>query len=236
MQQKGVQIVKVIAVLLLVLLASTAYCADIVTVPTANQLKARQFDIADYYLGLDNPDPQPQSLHAQTLYLGITDQLEVDIHRYDPQADRDKTSIVLNASYLVHQETATTPNVVIGVRNLAEEKTTLAPVDSKKRSWYISAAKNITPMTASGPQLPLIRLHASLGTVDNTLLGEKRHEGLFGGVQALLRPDIGAVAVYDGQDLITGLTYTPGSKDLTLKGGTFGKHWWIGASYVKKML
>ncbi len=40
------------------LLASVAFAADIVTVPTANQLKAGEIDVAAYYIGVhDLPDP-----------------------------------------------------------------------------------------------------------------------------------------------------------------------------------
>jgi hypothetical protein len=231
---------KLIAILILVLLATAAYGADIVTCPTANQLKAGQVDVAYYYLGLDNPDPQPQSLQAQTVYVGITDKLELDAHRYDPQASRDRTATILNATYLLVSETAKLPNVVFGGRNLTREKCTDNPVTqsrSKKASWFLSAAKNVTPMTPKGPKLPLVRVHASLGTEDFTLLGgvEKRHQGLFGGIQSLLTPQIGAVALWDGQDLISGLTYTPGGKALTIKGGGFGKHWWAGISYATKL-
>jgi hypothetical protein len=226
---------RVIAILVLTLVAvSAAYCADIVTVPTANQLKAGQIDVAYYYLGLDLPAGAPQSLQAQTLYIGLTDRVELDVHRYDPQKNLDKTSTIVNASVLLLPETALNPAVVIGGRNLGGEKTTNNPtVDSKKKSWFISAAKNVTPMLPGGPKLPLVRLHVSLGTKDWTLLGESRHSGLFGGVQALLTPEIGAIVLHDGQDLITGLTFTPGDKGVTLKGGTFGKHWWVGISYAK---
>ena len=218
-----------------ILLTCAAYAGDIVTVPTANQLKAGQFDVAYYYLGLDMPAGAPSSLQAQTVYIGLTDRIEIDAHRYDPESNLDKTSTIVNASVLILGETAATPAVVIGGRNITGEETTNGPVDSDKRSWFISAAKNVTPMLPGGPKLPLIRLHASLGTKDWTLLGEDRHAGLFGGVQALLTPEIGAIALHDGQDLITGLTYTPGNKGLTIKGGGYGKHWWSGISYAKSM-
>jgi hypothetical protein len=228
---------KITSILFMVMvIAAGAFAADIVTVPTANQLKMGQTDAAYYYIGLDLPSAAPQYIQAQTAYIGLTNKVELDVHRYQPQRGKDKSSTVVNSTYLLLSETAVTPAVVVGVRNLAGEKTTNNPtIDSKKRSWYISAAKNITPMLPNGPVLPLIRIHASFGTADNTLLGEKRHEGLFGGVQALLTPKVGAIALYDGQDTITGLTFTPSNKGLTIKGGTFGKHWWAGISFAKSM-
>ena len=50
--------------------ATVAYAADIVTVPTANQLKQGEVDLAYYYIGLDFPEPMPQRVNVQTLYLG----------------------------------------------------------------------------------------------------------------------------------------------------------------------
>lgn len=227
---------KVITVLLLVILAaSAAFCGDIVTVPTANQLKAGQVDVAYYYLGLDTSAPQPSFVQIQTIYVGLTDRLEVDIHRYDPEKNLDKSVTIVNGSIVLVPETAMTPSVVFGGRNLGGTTTTNAPVESDKRSWFISAAKNITPMLPTGPKLPLVRIHASLGTEDWTLLGIDRHKGLFGGVQALFTPELGAIALQDGEDLITGLTYMPGNKGLTIKGGTYGDHWWAGISYLKAM-
>jgi hypothetical protein len=223
----------VLLAVVLLLVCSAVFAADIVTVPTANQLKAGQMDVAYYYLGLDMPKGAPQSIQAQTLYVGVTDQLEVDFHRYDPEKNTDRISTIVNASVLLMSETASRPSVVVGGRNLGAGQTTLNPVaNSEKTSWFLSMAKNVTPMTPQGPKLPLIRVHLSVGTKDNTLLGESRHEGLFGGLQALLTPEIGAVALYDGTDTITGLTFTPKGAAYTIKGGTYGDHWWVGLSYA----
>jgi len=40
------------------------------------------------------------------------------------------------------------------------------------------------------------------------------------------------VALYDGADVITGVTFVPKPGWPTLKGGTFGGHWWVGTSYT----
>lgn len=84
------------------------------------------------------------------------------------------------------------------------------------------------------PGAPLVRVHLSLGTEDWTLLGEKRHDGLFGGLQFLLRPELGLVLLDDGEDVITGLTIMPNNSDLTFKLGTYGGHSWYGISYRKQ--
>ena len=224
--------VPVVAVLLLAFAAGMAVAGDIVTVPTANQVKAGEVDLAVYYLGLDN-DSLPEFIQpldigfvrAQTAYIGVTDKLELDIHRYDVDVLGVKT--IFNATWVLQQETLKRPIVVVGGRDLSREYA--------HASYFVSAAKTLNPPVGGPPTGPIVRLHLSLGTEDNTLLGEGRHEGIFGGVQAVLRPAspmVGAIALYDGTDVITGLTVVPEPGWPTLKGGTFGGHWWIGMSYT----
>jgi len=219
----------VIAVLMI---AGCVLADDIVTMPTANQLKAGQVDVAAYYLKLDLPSAAPQHVNYETLYVGITDRLELDAHV--AAVDKDRTSTVLVGSFKVLGETKDLPDLVVGCRNLLGEATTDGPLydKSKDRSYFISAAKTFF-MNPTQPGPPLVRAHLSLGTADWTLLGEKRHEGLFGGLQFLFRPEIGAVIEDDGQDLITGLTIMPKNSGLTIKGGTFGDHWWAGLAFRK---
>jgi hypothetical protein len=217
--------VPVVALVLLVAAAGVAMAGDIVTVPTANQVKAGEVDLAVYYLGLDNaslPEAvQPLNIEfvrAQTAYIGLTDKLEIDVHRYDVDVLGVKT--IFNATWVLQEETLKRPIVVVGGRDLSREYA--------HTSYFVSAAKTLNPPVGGPPTKPIIRLHLSLGTEDNTLLGEGRHEGIFGGVQALLRPtfpQVGLVALYDG-------TVVPKPKWPTMKGGTFGGHWWIGMSYT----
>lgn len=231
--------VPVVVVLVLVLAAGVATAGDIVTVPTANQVKAGEVDLAMYYLGLDN-DSLPEAIQpldigfvrAQTLYVGITDKWELDVHRYD--VDVVGVETIINATYVLQPETLKRPIVVIGGRDLSREHT--GPTgDATGASYFVSAAKTLNPPVEGPPDLPIIRLHLSLGTEDETLLGEGRHEGIFGGVQTILKlasPFVGAIALYDGTDVITGLTVVPQPGWPTIKGGTFGGHWWIGMSYT----
>lgn len=206
------------------LLAGTAFAADIVTMPTANQLKQGEVDVAAYYLGLDMPAGAPQHVWYQTLYLGVTDRFELDVHRAD--VDVAGTSTVLVGSYLVNRETATLPDVVVGVRNFLEE-------DGIDPSYFVSTAKTFFLRDAGAP--PLVRAHLSYGTEDLTLLGAERHDGFFGGLQALVTPNWGAIALYDGEDVITGISYMPTGTDLTIKGGTYGDHWWAGIAWDKDL-
>ena len=219
-----------IIALALLLVAVSAFAADIVTVPTANQLKVGQIDVANYYIGLDMPPGAPDNVKVQTFYLGLTDQLEIDLHHYDIDILGDAT--IVNASVALMRETLVTPDLVFGGRNIGGTDVGGIP-DSDKRSWFLVAAKTLNLPAEGPPKLPIIRLHAGLGTRDHTLLNEDRHKGLFGGVQMLLTPQIGLVALHDGRDVITGLTFTPKAAGFTLKGGTFGDHWWIGLSWTK---
>lgn len=221
-----------VTIVLLCLGLGTALAGDIVTVPTANQLKAGEVDLAVYYISVDESsliEPlRPMDIdyvRAQTLYVGLTDRIELDAHRYD--VNELGTATIWNATVVLQQEDLKRPIIVLGGRDLSREYA--------NASYFVSAAKTLNPPVAGPPTEPIIRLHVSLGTEDNTLFGEERHEGIFGGVQVLFRPAnpaVGAVALYDGQDIITALTFVPEPGWPTIKGGTFGGHLWLGASYT----
>lgn len=226
----------VLIVIAVLMIAGSVLADDIVTMPTANQLKAGQVDVAAYYLKLDEPTQpmrMPQHVNYETLYVGITNQLELDAHVAD--VDGDRTSTVLVGSYKILGETQKLPDVVLGCRNLLGEQTTNNPAlkdRSQDRSYFISTAKTFFG-DANKPGPPLVRVHLSFGTPDWTLLGLERHNGLFGGLQFLFRPELGAVVEDDGQCVITGLTIMPKNTGLTIKGGTFGDHWWAGLAMRK---
>lgn len=214
------------------LLVWPALAADIVTVPTANQLQASEVDVALYHIRVSRSaliaPLRPLGIRyvrAQTLYIGVTDQVELDVHRYD--VDKLGTETIINATVLVQAEDGERPAIVVGGRDLTRQY--------DRASYFISAAKTLNPPLYGPPTEPIVRLHLSVGTEDNTLFGEGRHKGLFGGVQLLLQPEspaVGAIALYDGRDLITGVTVVPEPGWPTLKGGTFGGHWWVGISHT----
>lgn len=219
--------------------AVSALAGDIVTVPTANQLKAKEFDIAAYYIRLDRkifgapPGADvPKFVTAQTLYVGVTDDIEVDLHAY--QVDDGESYVVPIVTYRLLAENAINPNVVIGVRNLTQSSAGKDPdgKDLDKVSFYLAAAKTVNVLPGVAPKFPIVRLHLGVGTKDNTILGANRHSPVFGGVQLRMSPTIGIAAMHDSRDLITALTYDP-FKELTVKGGTYGTHWWVGVSYAK---
>lgn len=216
------------------LIAGCACASDIVTMPTANQLKAGTVEAAAYYISLDGPS----SVQYQTVYVGITDKIELDAHRTD--VDGDKTSTILVASYKALSENAVMPDVVVGIRNLTGASTTNAfragGLDDKSedRSYFVTAAKTLS-LSPAIPFVKSLRLNLGLGTADYTLFGDKRHDGIFGGAQIGLSADMGAVLQYDGESWITGLTFSPKSvSGLTVKAGTYGEdNWWVGAAMSK---
>jgi hypothetical protein len=220
---------------LLLVCVSAAFAGDIVTVPTANQVKAGEVDLAAYYLFIDSDElvaPLPafeiDFVRAQTLYVGVTDQLELDVHRYDVDFAGENT--IVNATWKLLDESAAKPIIVLGGRDLTSVY--------DHASYFVSAAKTLNPPVGGPPTGPIYRLHVSLGTEDNTLLGEGRHEGLFGGLQVLVKPQfpqVGLVALWDSTDLITGITVVPKPNWPTIKGGTFGEHSWVGISYTFNM-
>ncbi len=216
-------VVPVVLLVVLALAAGVAMAGDIVTVPTANQVKAGEVDLAAYYIFLHN---QPiDFVRAQTMYVGITDKVELDVQRFDVEMMGAET--LANATVLVQAETPKKPAVVIGADDLGHAYS--------HASYFVSAAKTMNPPVGGPPTGPIYRLHLSLGTEQEGILGEGRHEGVFGGLQALLKPSfpqVGLVALYDGEDVITGLTVVPKPKWPTIKGGSYGEHWWVGVSYT----
>ena len=218
-------------VILLVFVASCVLADDIVTMPTANQLKAGELDAAAYYLNLDTPAKAPQFVQYQTLYYGLTNKLEIDIHR--SSVDTAEANTVLVGSYKLLSESPKTPDLVVGCRNLGGEMTS-ADTRSKYRSYFMAAAKTFF-FNPAKPGAPLVRAHLGIGTSDWTLLGEERHKGIFGGLQFLLCPELGLVVEHDGQDLITGITIMPKNTGLTIKGGKFGDNTWVGIAYRREL-
>ncbi len=98
-----------LALIVAALGAGVAMAGDIVTVPTANQVMAGEIDVADYYIFVDNDALveaiQPLDIdfvRVQTFYMGLTDELEIDVHRYD--VDVLGVESIYNVTYLVLKE------------------------------------------------------------------------------------------------------------------------------------
>ncbi|MCC6442536.1 MAG: hypothetical protein IT210_03650 [Armatimonadetes bacterium] len=102
-------------------------------------------------------------------------------------------------------------------------------------SYALSAAKTI-PFIRGTRKPPLVRLHLSLGAEDWSLLGKRRHDGIFGGLQFLFTPEFDSVMQHEGHDTIAALLYyMPPRSGLMFKIGSFGPHTWAGVAYKRKM-
>jgi hypothetical protein len=223
---------------LICVLAGAVFADDIVTMPTANELCAGQVDVAAYYIDIDSealiPPLRPagiESARVQTMSVGLFDWWELDAQRYDVDVAGADTIFV--TYFRLQAETPKRPQVVIGARDITNE--------FGHASYFLCTAKTLNPPVGGPPTGPIYRLHVSLGTEDQTLFGESisdgegRHEGLFGGLQVMIHPlypQLGAIALWDGADFISGVTYTPDANWPTFKAGTLGEHFWIGANYT----
>ncbi|UCH34805.1 MAG: hypothetical protein JSV65_00180 [Armatimonadota bacterium] len=226
----------ILAVAALALWAGAVMAGDIVTMPTANQVGAGDVDLAQYYIGYDYPPGWPDHVYFTTMYVGVTDRLEIDAIYADPDGGPGRT--IWNATLLVLSErNGDEADVVVGVRDMSDTLNKMFPPGNGfEPGAFVAAAKTLNP--PAGPptpaDCPIWRLHLGVGqelglaTDPNDMNGS----GLFGGVQALVTPQVGAVALWDSTDHIVGLTYTPDPKGPTYKGGVFGDHWWIGINYT----
>jgi hypothetical protein len=229
-----------VAAVALVAWSIPALAGDIVTMPTANQMGPGEVDVAQYYISFDYPPgPSPGHAYFTTMYVGVTDRIEVDVWYID--ADKGIPNVtVLNATGLLLSERKGDPaDVVVGVRDIGDDLERMFHPDAGfDRGLFVAAAKTLNPPAGppSSANTPIWRLH--LGVGDELGLGtdpdldDANQSGVFGGVQALITPQIGAIALWDGTDHIIGVTYTPDPKGPTYKGGVFGDHLWVGVNYT----
>lgn len=216
--------------------AACALAGDIVTMPTANQVGAGDVDLAQYYIGYDYPPGLPDFVFFTTMYVGVTDRIEIDAIHARP--DDVPPDTIINATLLALSERqGDYADVVVGVRDITDVLQRLfGPSAGFEPGAFVAAAKTLNP--PPGPptpaDCPIWRLH--LGVGEELGLGtdvtNPNDSGVFGGVQALVTPMVGAIALWDGTDHILGLTCTPDPKGPTYKAGVFGDHWWVGVSYT----
>ncbi len=206
-----------------------AMAEDIGTVPSANQLKKGEVSLSGYWVDLHSPHGAAQNMSYETLAVGITDRLELGVHHM--KIDKDDAATLLVANYKLVSQTATNPDVIVGVRNFTAQPTTIRTSvrdKSSDPSFYVSIAKTYA-LQKDAPAGPSVRIHMSMGTSDWTILYHKRHEGVFGGFQFRVAPWLAAVALHDGSVWISGLTLIP-TKGVALKIGRFDKHDWYSVS------
>jgi len=137
-----------ITVLLILISCTWCWADDVVSMPTANQLKAGEVDVAAYYFGLDNPPGGPQNVNMQALNVGLTDTIEFDVYRAD--IDTNKTAAVATVYYKLLSETPTPPDLVVGWKNIfGTQASNNTPTDpnlaenSKDRSYFLCASQTV---------------------------------------------------------------------------------------------
>jgi len=224
--------VVVLAALALAVCAGAALAGDIVSMPSANQVGPGEVDLAQYYIHFNYPYAGlPSHAYFSTMYVGVTDRVELDVWYID--ANRAPNETILNATGLVLSERKGDQlDLVVGVRDMGDNLNLVG------RGAFVAAAKTLNP--PAGPptksDTPIWRLHFGLGTNLGlaTNLDRIAKDGAFGGIQALVTPAIGVIALWDGTDDIIGVTYTPDPKGPTFKGGVFGDHLWVGLNYTFK--
>jgi len=92
--------------------------------------------------------------------IGVTNNLELGIARFDPDRAGADEETLLSGKYLLLAETATTPSVVIGVIDATGE---IDPDDDS--SYYVVLGKNLTPAATglTGEPVPPIRGFVGIG-------------------------------------------------------------------------
>ena len=228
-------VVLLVAAVALVAWSVPAPAGDIVTMQTANQMGPGEVDVAQYYITFDYPPGLPEHAALTTMYVGVTDRIELDVWYID--ADEGFANVtVLNATgLLLSERKGDCADVVVGVRDIGDDLEQMFGPDFD-RGLFVAAAKTLNPPAGppSRANTPIWRLHLGVGREVGfaTDLDDMNKGGLFGGVQALVTPEIGAIALWDGTDDIIGVTYTPDPKGPTYKAGVFGDHMWLGVNYT----
>jgi hypothetical protein len=225
-----------VAAVALIAWSVPALAGDIVTMPTANQMGPGEVDVAQYYISFDYPPGLPGHAYFTTMYVGVTDRIEVDVWYIDANKGFRNITVLNATGLLLSERKGDCADVVIGVRDAGNDLDKMFVGAGFDRGLFVAAAKTLNPPAGppSSANTPIWRLH--LGVGDELGLATDLHRmnkgGVFGGVQALVTPEIGAIALWDGTDDIIGVTYTPDPKGPTYKGGVFGDHLWVGVNYT----
>jgi len=210
-----------IALVLMLAVPQMVLGSSIITMPTADVAPVGTVNLATYAVDFDGLPFSGMNVHI--VYAGIAKNLELEANIYDI-SDGGPTQDFFVVTYKALEETPTRPQVSIGVKNPNGE--TLGndsdPTDDDP-TFFIAAVKVLKAPAPGEPFSPVIRLHAGIGT--------NYHEGVFGGLQALLTPQLGVAALHDANDTLFAATYKPSPKMPTFKAGTLGDHTWLGIDY-----
>lgn len=221
------RIVLVVAFVLIV--QQMVLASSIITMPTADVAPQGLVNVAAYAVNFnDLPDPPlaPSGMNVFIAYGAIAKNLEVEANIYD-QKDGFDTLTFFNLTYKVVEQTATMPQISVGVKNVLGEDLgngDVAPNDDA--TYFVTAVKVITGPAPGEPFKPVVRLHLGLG---NNL-----HNGIFGGIQAMVTPQIGLALLNDAESTLISAAYKPSANSPTFKAGTLGDHTWFGIDYDLK--
>lgn len=213
-----------LAVALVLIAQQMALGSSIITMPTADVAPVGAANVATYVVNFDGmPEGAPTGMNVHILYAGIARNLEVEANVYDVNKSGPRQDFFV-LTYKAMDETATMPQISVGVKNPFGEilGNDDDPLDDSP-TYFVAAVKTLMAPAPGEPFTPVVRLHAGLGT--------NYHEGIFGGIQALLTPKLGVAALHDANDMLFAATYKPSEKLPTFKAGTLGDHTWFGLDY-----
>lgn len=201
--------------------------SSIITMPTADVAPPGLINLAAYAVNFDGSTPLGDtSMTVYIAYAAIAKNLELEANVYDYNNSGFKQDFFV-LTYKVAEQTATMPQISVGVKNLNGEMlgNDDDPFDDAP-TYFVAAVKVLSGPAPGEPFKPVVRLHVGLGT--------NYHEGLFGGLQALVTPQLGLAALNDANDTLLAATYKPSPNSPTFKAGTLGDHTWFGIDYDLK--
>lgn len=197
--------------------------SSIITMPTADVAPPGVVNVAAYAVNFDGSTPMGDTtMNVYIAYASLVKNLELEANVYDYNNSGFKQQFYV-LTYKACEETALLPQISVGVKNPTGEMVNNEDIMNDDASWFVTAVKVLSGPKPGGPFRPVVRLHAGVGT--------NLHEGLFGGVQTLLTPQIGIAALYDGSFTLLAATFKPSPTLPTFKAGTLGDHTWVGIDY-----
>jgi hypothetical protein len=203
--------------------------SSIITMPTADVAPPGVVNVAAYAVNFNElppPPAAPSGMNVFIAYAGIAKNLELEANVY-AQKDGFDTLTFFNLTYKVAEQTATMPQISVGVKNLLGEDLgngDVAPNDDP--TYFVALVKVLSGPAPGEPFKPVVRLHVGLG---NNL-----HNGIFGGLQAMLTPQIGLALLSDAESTLISAAFKPSANSPTFKAGTLGDHTWMGIDYDLK--
>ena len=175
----------VVSVLAVLVTAGSALATDLVTMPLGNRAPVQGWEVDGIYVATDAGPLGPDYTVFLEGYYQATPEIEVGFIHVKPEGVDSQTEV--SAAYSILLETAEKPAVIVGAYNLLGSDWGA----SDDISPYVMAAKTLRLPKLGPPSFsdPVIRAHLGYGT-------EYHGDALFGAVQALLTPNIGAIVLH----------------------------------------